>query len=287
MTLTSSLAKVTATPVTPNIGAVIDGIDLTDSSPDNIAAIYQLLLEHGVLFFRNSMLEPEQHKALAKGFGKPSIFPLFELLVKPGSEPEFLTDIVDAHDDPPKADIWHTDVTWVAKPPKLAILQAVDVPASGGDTLWADLHAAYETLSPPMQDFFDGLVVTHRVSEVILDAARRGGEKLASMLLEKFPPVQHPLVRTHPETGRKTLFVADEFMIAIDGMHEDESQMWLDWLRDYINNPNFHVRWSWNQGDLAIWDERRTNHRALSNHYPSYRHMRRCTVAGDKPYFKD
>ncbi len=283
MTLISQ--DIETTRLSPYLGAEVTGMDLTDSSPENIAVINELLLEHGVLFFRDSMLDVEEHEALARGFGEPSVFPLSRLMMKPGAEIPFMGEIIDTSDDPPNADGWHTDVTWIPEPPKIALLQAVDVPESGGDTLWADLYTAYESLSQPMQDFFDGLVVNHQVSPVIINAARRrGGAELADLLLEKFPPVQHPLIRTHPETGRKALFIAGEFMICIEGMHEDESQMWLSWLKDYINNPNFHVRWSWTQGDLAIWDERRTNHRALSNHYPSYRHMRRCTVDGDRPY---
>lgn len=278
--------EITVTALSPTFGAEIGGIDLTDLSPENIARVNDLLLEHGVLFFRDSMLDEEEHKALAQGFGTPSIFPLSRLSMKPGGDTPFMSHIIDKENDPPKADNWHTDVTWIPEPPKIAFLQAVEVPEQGGDTMWADLYAAYDSLSPIMQNFFEGLTVDHQVSPVIVDAARRiGGPELANLLLEKFPPVQHPLIRTHPETGRRALFVAGDFMIGIEGLEKQESQMILTWLHDYINNPNFHLRWNWTKGDLAIWDERRTNHRALSNHYPSYRHVRRCTVDGDKPYF--
>ncbi len=277
----------TITRMSPALGARVDGFDLTDVSPANIDQLNQLLLEHGVLFFRDTLLEPEQHQALAEGFGTPSVFPLSKLMAPPNAVLPTMGDIIDTEDDPPNADGWHTDITWIPKPPKIGILQAIEVPDSGGDTLWADLYLAYDNLSPVLQDFFATLSVRHQVSSPIVEAARRrGGDDLAKLLLDKFPPVSHPLVRTHPETQRQALFVAGEFMIGIDGMNEAESRALLGWLGSYINDPNLHVRWSWESGDMAIWDERRTNHRALSNHYPSYRHMRRCTVDGDKPYFE-
>lgn len=277
--------SLSVTRMSPALGARVDGFDLTDISAANIERLNGLLLEHGVLFFRDTMLEPEQHQALAEGFGTPSVFPLSRLMAPPDAVLPTMGDIIDSEEDPPNADGWHTDITWITEPPKIGILQAIEVPDSGGDTLWADLYLAYDNLSPVLQDFFATLSVSHRVSSPIVEAARRrGGDDLAKLLLDKFPPVSHPLVRTHPETKRQALFVAGEFMIGIDGMNEAESQALLGWLRSYINDPNLHVRWSWMSGDMAIWDERRTNHRALSNHYPSYRHMRRCTVDGDRPF---
>ena len=284
-TTSTKSPEITATRLTTHLGAEVSGIDLRDTSPENMATLNELLLEHGVLFFRDVMLDPDEHKALAQGFGTPSVFPLSRLMMPPDAEIPFLSDIIDDKDDPPNADGWHTDVTWVEEPPKIGILQAIEVPGNGGDTLWADTYAAYDALSPIMQEVLGKLTVNHQVSPVIVNAARRrGGEELAQLLLDSFPPVPHPLVCAHPETGRKTLYLGGEFMIGIDGMHEDESKTLLDWLKQYITNPNFQVRWSWSPGDLAIWDERRTNHRALSNHYPSYRHMRRCTVDGDRPH---
>jgi len=287
MTLTAK-EQITVRRVTPTIGAEITGIDLTDTSPENITQINDLLLEHGVLFFHDSMLETEQHLDLARSFGELSIYPLEKIMLKPEDEPQYLTDIIDHEDDPIKQGNWHTDVTWIDEPPKLGFLQAVDVPASGGDTLWADLYKAYDALSPVMQNFLEGITVNHRMSENLLHRIGRAAcQEFVQKLLETFPTVQHPMVRTHPETGRKALFIGGEFMLSIEGMHDDESQWLIKWLKHHITNPNFHVRWSWTNGDFVIWDERCTNHKALNDHQPSYRHIRRCTVDGDKPFYLD
>jgi taurine dioxygenase len=236
-----------------------------------------------VLFFPDQPLSDDEHLALATRFGEPASFPIVERLVGGGNPLGYITDTADS---PPDADGWHTDITWIETPPKMAFLQAIDIPERGGDTMWADLYAAYDALSEPMRELCRKLSVVHTVSPVIVDAFRArvgGGDDLADKIAVEFPPAVHPLVRTHPETGRDALFVAGGFMTGIDGMHDDESAVFLAFLNRHIENPNFHVRWSWTPGDLAIWDERCTNHRALSDHYPQYRQMRRCTVKGDRP----
>jgi taurine dioxygenase len=261
---------------------VVDGVDLCAPTDAEIAAIHRALLEHGVLFFRDQPLTDDEHLALACRFGEPSLFPLVERFVGSGNPLGYITDTAES---PPDADGWHTDVTWIEEPPKMAFLQAIEIPARGGDTMWADLYTALDTLSEPMRVLCRRLSVVHTVSPVIVDAFRdRVGDDLADHVALEFPPVVHPLVRTHPETGRDALFVAGGFMTAIDGMHDDESMLLLGFLNRHVENPNLHVRWSWRKGDLAIWDERCTNHRALSDHYPQYRQMRRCTVRGDRPY---
>jgi len=234
-----------------------------------------------VLFFRDQPLHDDEHLALASRFGVPALFPLVERFVGTGNALGYITDTPDS---PPDADGWHTDITWIEQPPKMAFLQAITIPDRGGDTMWADLYAAYDALSESMRALCRRVSVVHTVSPVIVEAFRsRVGDDLADKIAMEFPPVVQPLVRTHPETGRDALFVAGEFMTAIDGMYHDESAVFLSFLNHHIENPNFHVRWSWRPGDLAIWDERCTNHRALSDHYPQYRQMRRCTVKGDRP----
>ena len=260
---------------------MVTGVDLRSPSDGDIHAIHRALLGHGVLFFREQALTDDEHLALATRFGEPASFPIVERFVGAGNPLGYITDTAES---PPDADGWHTDITWIEEPPKMAFLQAIDIPERGGDTMWADLYAAYDALSEPMRGVCRRLSVVHTVSPVIVDAFRaRAGDDLADKIAVEFPPVVHPLVRTHPETGRDALFVAGSFMTAIDGMHEDESAAFLDFLNHHVENPNLHVRWSWMPGDLAIWDERCTNHRALSDHYPQYRQMRRCTVKGDRP----
>jgi taurine dioxygenase len=275
-------ARIEVTPSSAALGAVVEGVDLRAPSDDEIAEIHDALLQHGVLFFHAQPLTDDEHLALASRFGTPSQFPLAKLL---GVTAPSLSHITDSADSPPDADGWHTDITWIEEPPKMAFLQAIDVPARGGDTMWASLYAAYDALSPAMQHICRQLRVEHVVHDRIVDAFRaRAGEALAAQALAAFPPVVHPLVRTHPETGRDALFVGGDFMQGIEGMRPDESHVFLDWLHCHVENPNFHVRWSWAPGDLVIWDERCTNHRALSDHFPANRAMRRCTVDGDRPF---
>jgi taurine dioxygenase len=250
-------------------------------SDSDVRGIHRALLGHGVLFFRGQLLSDDEHLALAARFGEPALFPIVERFIGTGSALGYITDTAES---PPDADGWHTDVTWIEHPPKMAFLQAISIPERGGDTMWADLYAAHDALSVPMQRLCRRLSAVHTVSPVIVDAFRaRVGDELAEKVAVEFPPVVHPLVRTHPETGRDALFVAGSFMTGIDGMHADESAALLGFLNRHVEDPNFHMRWSWQPGDLAIWDERCTNHRALSDHYPQYRQMRRCTVKGDRP----
>ena len=256
-------------------------MDLRAPSDSVVEDVHRALLDHGVLFFRDQPLDDDEHLALASRFGEPALFPLVERFIGTGNP---LGYIGDSPESPPDADGWHTDITWIEQPPKLAFLQAITIPDRGGDTMWADLYAAYDALSESMRALCRQLSVVHTISPVIVDAFRsRAGDDIADKIAVEFPPVVHPLVRTHPETGRDALFVAGDFMTAIDGMHHDESIVLLSFLKRQIENPNFQVRWSWRPGDLAIWDERCTNHRALSDHYPQYRQMRRCTVKGDRP----
>jgi taurine dioxygenase len=281
---TATRAQLRVQPTTAALGARVDGIDLRDPSDDDVAAVGDALLEHGVLFFHDQPLTDEEHLALASRFGSPSQFPVAKLL---GNDADPMSYIQDSADSPPDADGWHTDITWIQEPPKLAFLQAIEVPARGGDTMWASLGAAYDALSPVMQRICRGLQVRHGIGDRIVDAFRaRAGDEFTARVLEAFPPVVHPLVRTHPDTGRDVLFVAGEFMRSIEGMHPDESVAILTYVRRHVENPNFGVRWSWAPGDLAIWDERCTNHRALSDHFPANRKMRRCTVDGDRPFLR-
>ena len=285
MSVITEPSTITANRVGVTFAAEVEGVDFGNLTAETTDRIYDLLLEHGVLFFRGANATEEQQETLARSFGKPAVFPISGI-THPDRELPFMSEITDTPDSPPDADGWHTDITWIPNPPKMGILAALDIPESGGDTLWADLYAAYDHLSPLMQEFFEKLTVKHVISDVILNAVvRLGKPEAVSFIKENFPPVPHPLIRTHPDTGRKALFVAGNFMQSVEGMNQDESEMLVSWLNEYINNPNFHVRWRWQEGDLAIWDERCTNHRALSNHYPQYRRMRRCTIEGDAPFF--
>ena len=266
--------------LTGSLGAEIEGVRLETIDDHAFKELHDALLEHQVVFLPDQHLSEEGHRALAHRFGTPSVFPVAKHL----GATEYLGHIQDSPESPPDADGWHTDITWIPQPPKIAILCALQIPEYGGDTLWADLYGAYERLSDPMKQIVGQLTVRHTPGDAFWEAVGRKMESdQVTALRATFPPAEHPLVRLHPETGKRALFVAGGFMESIVGMHPDESAGFLDWLRARVEDPNLQVRWRWGEGDVAIWDERCTNHRALSDHYPQHRHMRRCTVDGEVP----
>lgn len=273
----------TITPTTGVIGAVVDGIDLHGPLDEaNAQLLRDALHEHSVLFFHDQDLSEDEQLAFASRFGIVGQYPLAKLFGRTA----LTSTIEDTADSPPDADGWHTDITWVTEPPAYAFLNARVIPARGGDTMWASLFAAYDALSPVMQQLCCELTVRHHAGPDFRErATRAAGPEQAEMIVANFPPVEHPLVRTHPVTGRRALFVAGRFMDQIVGMHREESDVFLAYLQRHVENPNFCVRWRWTEGDLAVWDEASTNHRALSDHYPAHRVMRRCTVDGGRPFF--
>ena len=266
------------------LGAVIGGIDVRDPSESDIAKIREALLEHEVVVFRETGLDDAGHLAFAGRFGNPSVFPLSRVMGE--TEPSFQT-ITDGPDSPPSTDYWHTDVTWTAEPPTAAFLRATVAPDRGGDTMWGSMTAAYDALSPQMRRFCDGLTVRHDNESFIRGMVRKLGAEAAApigaKLREGYPPVVHPLVRTHPETGRRALLWGGGFMRGVVELASSESEALLRFLKRHIDQPIFHARWRWTEGDLAIWDERSTVHRGLSDHFPRAREVRRCVIDGDRP----
>lgn len=266
------------------LGAEILGVDIRDPSDSEIDDIYTTLLEHEVVFFRETRVDDEGHLAFAGRFGSPSIFPMSKVMGE--TKPTFQV-IRDTPESPPTTDYWHTDVTWVEEPPRAAFLRATIVPDKGGDTMWGSMTAAYAGLSEQMQSFCDGLTVLHDNASFIRGMERKLGPKaaepIATKLRDGYPPVVHPLVRTHPETGRKAIYFGGQFMRRIEELTEPESDALMAFLARHIDHPTYHARWRWSQGDLAIWDERCTVHRGLSDHYPQEREVRRCVIDGDRP----
>jgi taurine dioxygenase len=274
-------------PVSGALGAEVRGVDLRHADERVAALVEAALVEHEVLFFRDAHLTDAEQLAFARLLGEPHIFPMSRLLgaTKPG-----VGAIVDGPDSPPVADGWHTDVTWIATPPDYAILRSVTVPARGGDTLWASMTAAYDTLSPVMQALVTGLVVRHDNTSFIRGMIAKRPELdvpggVPDRLRAEYPPVEHPLVRTHPVTGRRALFLGGEFMRGIVGMHPDESAALLGFLERHATDPRLVCRWRWQAGDVAMWDERSTNHRAAGDNFPYVREVRRCEVGGAVPTF--
>lgn len=285
MTAPHPPASLDLLPITGVLGAEVRDVDLRDPDID-FAAIYAALVEHEVLFFRGAALTEEEHLELGRRFGTPSVFPIARLL---GATEPTLTVIEDGPDTPNAADVWHTDVTWTATPPNFALLQMEVAPERGGDTLWASATRAYDALSAPVQEFLAGLSAIHDNEQFIERMGDRAGDdtaELVSMLRRDFPPVEHPLIRTHPETGKRAILYAGFFIRRIVGVSAAESRMVLDFLAAHVQDPAFHCRWHWQPGDLAIWDERSTLHRAAADHFPHRRVIRRLEIDGARPYFE-
>lgn len=275
-------------PLTGSIGAIVHGVDLSNDLTDaEVAAVRSALLGFRVVFFRDQDITPTGLVEFARRFGV--LTPAHPLLGGLDHDhPEVL--VLDSADYPLGVgsrgagtsynDRWHTDVTFSERPPTGTILAAKTLPPRGGDTLWCDLVGAYETLSDPIRSLLDGLVAVHDASATF-DRFRAenadGQQKLAGL-----QPVRHPVVRVHPETGERGLFVNDTFTREIEGLLRTESDALLRLLNTHAVQPERVVRWRWRAGDVAFWDNRATAHYATAD-YTERRVMHRVTIAGDRP----
>jgi taurine dioxygenase len=272
------------TRVTPAIGALIEGLDLAQElAQPQIDRLGELLAQHQVLFFRDQPLTPEQQVRFAAQFGTLHVHPIYPVLPE---LPEIL--VLDTHKDfLPDNDNWHTDVTFSETPPLAGILAAKQMPPSGGDTLWSSCSAAYEGLSEPMRRLLDGLTAQHSVAKSFPPERWQNDpafKERYERAVAKHPPVNHPVVRTHPVTGRKGLFVNGGFTTHINELRPSESRALLDFLDTHAGRPEFTVRWRWKVDDLVFWDNRVTQHYAVADYLPERRVVYRATVNGDKPY---
>jgi taurine dioxygenase len=271
-------------PVARALGVLIEGIDLSEELPQpQVEELGRLLVEHQVLFFRNQPLTPQQQVHFAARFGTLHIHPIYPVLPE---LPQIM--LIDTHPGfLPDNDNWHTDVTFSQTPPLAGILAAKRLPASGGDTLWSSNRAVYESLSEPMRLMLEGLTATHSVAKSF-PAARWGSDAAFKERYEravaKHPPVVHPVVRTHPVSGRKALFVNEGFTTHINELSAQESQALLNFLFAQAGRPELTVRWNWKVDDVAFWDNRATQHYAIADYLPERRTMHRATVNGDKPF---
>lgn len=277
-------------PLTGTIGAVLHDVDLSrDLTAQEAADIRSALLGHRVVFFRGQHITPTQQVAFARHLGQ--LTPAHPLVGGLDDQhPEVLQ--LDSADYPLGVgsrgkgtsynNRWHTDVTFSATPPAFAVLAGKVIPSRGGDTLWADLVNAYETLSEPIQRLLDDLVAVHDASNTFnrFRSEDPSGEQRAK--LSQLQPVRHPVVRVHPETGERALFVNDTFTSHIEGLNPPESDALLKMLYDHTVAPERVVRWHWAEGDIAVWDNRSTAHYAAAD-YTERRVMHRITVTGDRP----
>lgn len=263
--------------LTSNIGALVSGVELATLSHADVAAIKALLVEHQVLFFRDQALTPRELLEAALHFGEIDIHPFGRHV--PDLPEVGLLDQTEPERD--GANRWHTDSTFMSKPPLLALLQAVELPAVGGDTSWASMATAFERLSPSLKNMLEGLTATHDVTGPLLRAAE-GGHSIAGIddVIAQWPTRSHPVVCRHPETGRKMLYVNSNFTTRINEVTEAESDALLHFLFDHVRTPEIQVRFRWEEGSVALWDNRSTQHYASAD-YQERRIMHRVTVAGD------
>ena len=267
--------------VTACIGAEISGIDLADPlDADTRDALVDALAEHHVLFFRGQDITPEQHIAFARNFGPISPQPFAP---RYGTNPEMI--VLDQTDPRGEgADAWHSDNTFMSEPPMGSVLRAVQIPEVGGDTCFANTIAAYEALSPAIQRLIDGLTAVHDITRPLQKGIEAGHATVdLAEVQAKWPPVEHPVARTHPVSGRKSLFVNRNSTTHLVGLSERENEALLPMLMDHIRSPEFQCRFTWDTHSVAFWDNRSVQHFAVPD-YRTRRIMNRVTIAGDKPY---
>jgi taurine dioxygenase len=249
------------TRLAPALGAEIRGVDLSVVTDDDVAAVRALLPEHLVLFFPAQRLTVDQHVALGRRFGPLEGHPNLRNPFTPHTE---LFELAATRGG--VADEWHTDITFRSDPPVMSILHMVRCPAVGGDTMWTNLERAYDELSAPMRELCEGLTALH-------DAAPHNHPEQMAV---------HPVVRVHPVTGRKALYVNEHFTRRIVELNAAESEVVLGFLTRWVTNPRFTVRYRWSEGTIAMWDNRTTQHFVL-NDFEGERVIQRVTVMGDKP----
>jgi len=272
-------------PLNPTIGAVLRGVDLRELSDAAVEDIRAALLKHQVVFFEGQSLTPAQHRDAASRFGELHVHPLYP---SEDAVPQIM--VLDNNaSNPTDNDHWHTDVTFLERPALGGMLYALEVPTSGGDTLWSSMTAAYKALSKPMRDFLDGLSAVHDFVHAFPPTGMAGsaaGRAQYDKAVAENPPVIHPVVRTHPETGEPALFVNSVFTARIKGLRREESRALMDFLNRHIQQPEFLVRWRWSPGAVAFWDNRCTQHYEVNDYLPNRRVLHRATILGERPFFK-
>ncbi len=265
----------------PCLGAEVHGLDLkAPMADDTFRAFEAALIEHKVLVLRDQFLTTEQHVSFSRRFGELEVHPM-----RPqGQFPEIL--VLDNHKDNPvlSTDVWHSDTTFRQNPTKYTILRCEIMPELGGDTLWADMEAAYQGLSEPFRNMITGLRAVHDFKNfrVLFKNTDEDRAKLHRME-DMFPNPSHPVVRTHPATGRKSIYVNPQFTLRIEGLEPVESAAILEALFAQARVPEYQIRLRWTPGTIVFWDNQSTQHYAANDYYPNRRRMERTAVVGDVP----
>jgi taurine dioxygenase len=280
--------EITVSPVHGRFVAELTGVDLSKPlHDDHFAYIHDAFLEHAILVFRAQTLSNEQHIAFSRRFGELEIHPAKHWLLPDSPEILVLSNRGEKGTKPivNGGAYWHSDMTYKAKPPLGSLLYAIKVPPEGGDTLYTDMYTAYETLDEQMKRRIEGLQIIHRYGDRYQKMASVDKDRpaLTPEQLAEVPDVVHPAVRTHPETGRKALFVNEGFTIGVAGMPKEESEALLEKLFQHSVQPAHVYRHRWQAGDLVMWDNRCTMHRATEYDLRHDRAMHRTTIQGDRP----
>ena len=279
--MTAGYQGINVLPIAGALGAEITGIDLaTDLVDETVAEIRRAWLEHLVVFFRDQALEPEEFLAFARRIGEPVEYPFVKGI---DGFPEIIAVTKLPNEMVNFGGIWHSDTVYLERPPMASMLIAREVPPYGGDTLFANMYAAYDALSPGLRRTLDGLRAVHTsaladVSKTREDRIRDSGEGADKVYVS-----EHPVVRTHPETGRKALYVNVAHTQRFADMTEDESRPLLQYLFQHAVRPEFTCRFQWRVGSLALWDNRCAMHNPINDYHGHERRMHRITLAGDTP----
>lgn len=270
--------------LTPAIGGLVSGIDLSEPlTPLQSEEIISALVDHHVLFFKDQPLTPRQHRDLAANFGALHVHPVYPH----DSEIEEIIILDTNTKNPPDSDTWHTDVPFIEAPPMGALLSARILPPSGGDTMWTSCIAAYDALDDEYKLLIENLTAEHDLAAAFTDdryGATPEARAQLAVAREKNPPMVHPVVRTHPVSGKRGIYVNQSFTTRIIELTPEKSKEVLSFLTSHVARPEFVVRWKWKQYDLAFWDNRLTQHFANADYLPHRRVMHRATILGDKPF---
>jgi taurine dioxygenase len=278
-------------PLAPVMGAEILGLDLSEAlDTATFEAIHQALLDHLVIVFRDQRLSPAQHVAFSQRFGDLMVHVKAEYLL-PG-QPEVLVLSNKKHSDGSPMGFedagryWHSDMSYVEEPPLGSLLHAIEIPPEKGDTLYCNMYMAYEALPEATKRRLEGLQASHSYLASFEGKTKSGyaRDTLTDEQKAQLSEVTHPVVRTHPETGRKALYVNPGFTVRLEGLPEDEAATLLDELLDQVSKPAFQFRHVWQPHDLVFWDNRCTMHHATPYDTQFTRHMHRTTVKGDRPF---
>ena len=277
MTITSSGIKIQK--YSPNLGAIITGVDLSkEINEDQFKDIHKAFLDNQVLFFQNqNEILPEIHLKLGKLFGELHVHPAAPSM--PGY-PEIFEIHAHKNSKVANGEFWHSDVSCDIEPPLGTMLQLHILPETGGDTMFSDMYSAYNELSDKYKSLLNGLVAIHESEHLYCGRYEDRGVNKDNI---KTPVANHPLIRTHPITGKKAIYVNRTFTTGIEGMNKNESSSILEFLFEHCEHVNFQIRYRWNKNDMAFWDNRCTMHRAIWDYWPNERKGRRVTIKGDKP----